>query len=141
MIRHERYRRQFLEHARRILRPKGKFILHAHNVWSQLLDRGGIQWFAKHLVNVARKQNEFGDRFSDYRGIRNMFIHSFRKRELIRLLEQSHFSVQEIYHVTRTLLDQIESCNNDDEAAMAQAIDETHGAGMLKTIGWIVVCQ
>ena len=141
MIRHERYRRQFLEHARRILRPKGKFILHAHNVWSQLLDRGGIQWFAKHLVNVARKQNEFGDRFSDYRGIRNMFIHSFRKRELIRLLEQSHFSVQEIYPVTRTLLDQIESCNNDDEAAMAQAIDETHGAGMLKTIGWIVVCQ
>ena len=70
-----------------------------------------------------------------------MFIHSFRKRELIRLLEGSHFSVQKIYPVTRTLLDQIESCNNNDEAAMAEAIDETRSAGMFNTIGWIVVCQ
>jgi len=141
MIRQQRYRRQFLDHARRIIRPDGKFILHAHNVWSQLLDRGGVGWFAKHLVAVARKQNEFGDRFSDYRGIRNMFIHSFRKRELTRLIEQSGFSVQEIYPVTRTLLDQFESCNNIDESAMSDAIDQSRGAGMFKTYGWILVCQ
>ena len=141
MIRHTRYRRQFLDHARRIIRPGGKFILHAHNVWSQLLDRGGATWFAKHLVDVARKRNEFGDRFSDYRGIRNMFIHSFRKRELIGLLQGSGFSVQEIYPVTRTLLNQIESCNNSDEAAMGEAIDRCRKAGMFKTIGWIVVCE
>ena len=141
MIRQQRYRRQFLDHARRIIRPNGNFILHAHNVWSQLRDRGGMQWFAKHLVSVLRKQNEFGDRFSDYRGLRNMFIHSFRKQELTKLLEGSGFLVQEIYPVTRALLNQIESCNNDDEAAMADAIDRSRSAGMFKTIGWIVVCQ
>lgn len=141
MIRGERYRRQFLAHARRIIRPDGKFILHAHNVWSQLLDRGGVQWFVKHLVSVARKQNEFGDRFSDYRGIRNMFIHSFRQQELTRLIEQSGFSVQEIYPVTRTLLNQFESCNNVDESAMTDAIDQSRSAGMFKTFGWILVCQ
>ena len=141
MIREARYRRQFLDHAQRIIRPGGKFILHAHNVWSQLRDRGGVRWLANHLVDVVRKKNEFGDRFSDYRGIRNMFIHSFRKRELITLLEGSRFSVQEIYPVTRALLDQIESCNNNDEAAMAEVIDRSRSAGMFQAIGWIVVCR
>ena len=70
-----------------------------------------------------------------------MFIHSFRKRELTRLIEDSGFSVEEIYPVTRTLLDQIESCNNNDEAAMAEAIDRALSAGMFEAIGWIVVCQ
>ena len=141
MIRHERYRRQFLDHARRIIRTDGKFILHAHNVWSQLRDRGGAQWFTKHLVDVARKRNEFGDRFSDYRGIRNMFIHSFRKRELNQLLRGSGFTVQETYPVTRALLDQIESSNIDDQAATAEAIDRPRSGGLFKTIGWIMVCQ
>ncbi len=141
MIRQARYRRQFLNHARRIIRAKGHFILHAHNVWSQLRDRGGLKWFAKHLVEVAKKQNDFGDRFSDYRGIRNMFIHSFRKRELIGLLDASGFTVQKIYPVTRTLLDQIESCDNNNEPSMAEALDRSRTAGMFKTIGWVVVCQ
>ena len=141
MIRQRRYRRQFLDHARRIIRPGGKFILHAHNVWSQLRDRGGVQWFAKHLIDVARKRHEFGDRFSNYRGIRNMFIHSFRKQELVGLLESSGFSVQKIYPVTRTLLNQIESCNNSDEAAMGEAIERSRSAGMFTAIGWIVVCK
>ncbi len=142
MIRHQRFRRQFLDHARRIVRPGGKFIVHAHNIWSQLLARGGVRWFAKHLVEVATKKNEFGDRFSEYRGIRNMFIHSFRKRELLQLLEASGFSVQEIYPVTRALLDQIQSCNNgQDEFNVDEALERSSGAGVFQTIGWIIVCQ
>ena len=141
MIRKQHYRSQFLDHARRIIRPGGKFILHAHNVWSQLRDRGGVSWFASHLIEVARKRHEFGDRLSDYRGIRNMFIHSFRKRELIGLLKRSHFSVQEIYPVTRALLDAIDSCDNSKQAALADAIDRHPKAGPFETIGWIVVCQ
>ncbi len=141
MIRHHRFRRQFLDHARRIVRPRGTFILHAHNVWSQLRDRGGVQWLAKHMFNVATQKDEFGDRFSNYRGIRNMFIHSFRKRELIGLLEEAGFTVQKIYPVTRTLLDQVESWNNEDEAAIVAAIDQRRRTGTLKTIGWIIVCR
>ncbi len=142
MIRQARYRRQFLRHARRIVRSDGKFILHAHNVWSQLRDRGGAGWFAKHLMEVARKKHEFGDRFSDYRGIRNMFIHSFRKHELIWLLEASGFSVKRIYPVTRALLVQFQSCNNDgDSSKVDEVLERSHSAGMFQTIGWIIVCQ
>lgn len=148
MIRGQQFRRQFLNHARRIIKPGGYFILHAHHVWSQIRDRGGVKWFAGHLADVVRGRNEFGDRFAEYRGIRNMFIHSFRKSELIGLLEAGGFSVEEIYPVTRALLDQIRSCDNDREFTAADntqiinnAITQAAPAGALKTIGWIVVCQ
>ena len=50
--------------------------------------------------------------------------------------------MQEVYPVTRALLDQIESCNNGgDDSKIDEAIERSRNAGMFQAIGWIIVCK
>jgi len=116
MIAGSDHRRQFLDHARRTIKEGGVFVLHAHNLWQQLRHPGGWSWFAKHLVDVARGNCELGDRFALYRNISEMFIHSFRKRELESLLNDAGFKVETWHRV------------EDPQIARA-------------TVGWVLVCR
>ena len=116
MIRGSEHRRRFLDHARRIIKDDGKFVLHAHNLWQQLRHPGGWRWFAGHVVDVVRKRCELGDRFSTYRNITDMYIHSFRKRELEAVLNTAGFRVEQWHRV------------EDPQRKRS-------------TVGWVIVCR
>jgi len=116
MIAGSNHRRRFLDHARRTICEGGVFVLHAHNLWQQLRHPGGWSWFAGHVIDVARGRCELGDRFSRYRNISEMFIHSFRKRELESLLNDAGFNVETWHRV------------EDRQQSTA-------------TVGWVLVCR
>lgn len=119
-------RASFLSHVRRILKPDGLFILHAHNVWFQLRSPGGIKWVLSSAWSGIRKGSEFGDRTADYRGLRNFFIHSFRKNELRRALVEHEFCDLTWYGV------------KPGEFEVSQRVGLGSSMGL---VGWIVVCR
>ncbi len=97
MIRGHENRQRVAEHACRILKPGGRFVLHVHNVWYNLFDPGGPWWVLKNLlIATLRREVEFGDKFFPYRGIPSMFLHVFRRSELVRLLRRAGFEVEQI---------------------------------------------
>ena len=115
------FRRQFLEHVRRIVKPGGVFIAHVHNYWNQVFQYGGLKWAAQNLVEKLRGQSELGDRLANYRGVQGMFIHSFRKPEACRLLNSAGFEIKEVVSVVAS---------------------SRHWLDIAKTdVGWIFVCQ
>ena len=69
---------------------------------------------------------EIGDRQADYRSIRNLFIHSFRYRELCRELNQSGFRLLD----TSRLI-----------AGSRQPSRENRWGDGFRTIGWLVACE
>ena len=84
-----------LAHVRRLLKPGGVFILHVHNYWYNLYDPGGPWWLIKNLLRATfRRDVEAGDKFFDYRRIPNMFLHVFRRRELVRA-PRAGFTIRE----------------------------------------------
>jgi ubiquinone/menaquinone biosynthesis C-methylase UbiE len=93
MIHGRKHRQTFLGHVRRMLKPRGRFVLHAHNAVFQVRQAGGLFWAAKSLWRSWRGRQEFGDRTATYRGVNNMFIHSFRRKELTRDLKLAGFTV------------------------------------------------
>lgn len=90
-------RRRVMEHARRILKPGGLFTLHVHNLWYNLNDPQGRLWL---LGQVLRRRSpeglERGDKVFDYRGIRRVYLHAYRRRELVADLEVTGFRVREL---------------------------------------------
>ena len=97
MIRGQRYRRQFLSHAHRILQPGGCLLLHVHNYWYHLYDPGGPRWMlANVLASCCRQDVERGDREFFYRGVPRMFLHSYRKSELRRDLLKAGFTIERL---------------------------------------------
>ena len=111
-------RADFLGNCRRIIRPGGKFVVHAHNYWNQLTHAGGFRWAAQNLWRAIRGHEEIGDRESDYRGVKNMFIHSYRRNELSSALQQAGFKIAEVYK----FLPEVAS-------------------GRKPCVGWIIVCH
>src|SRR5262245_23546277 len=49
MVRGEQERRRVVRHVRRLLRPVGRFVLHAHNRWFHLFDPAGRPWLLADL--------------------------------------------------------------------------------------------
>src|SRR5262249_45056866 len=84
MIRGRDARRRALTEARRILRPRGRFALHLHNLWLNLRNPQGRTWLLRHAVKALTLRVELGDRRMDYRGINGMYVHLYRWRELQR---------------------------------------------------------
>ncbi|MGH7195142.1 MAG: class I SAM-dependent methyltransferase, partial [Candidatus Saccharimonadales bacterium] len=96
MVRGWQNRRAVLRHTRRILKPGGKFVLHVHNRWYNLFDPQGRVWVLRNLAAaVLRGNQEPGDKFFDYRGIPNMFLHVFTRRELTTDLTAAGFRIIE----------------------------------------------
>ncbi len=97
MIRGSDNRRRMIEHVRRILKPGGLFVLHAHNFWYNLYDPGGPWWVIKSVLAAPfRRDWEVGDKFFDYRQIPNMYLHVFRRGEVMRLLRRAGLRIREI---------------------------------------------
>ena len=77
-------------------------------------------------VSHARGKSEFGDRTANYRNIRNLFIHSFRRRELIHLLTTAGF--HELTWIG--ILPGVEN-----------PVDPLPWASSFRLVGWIVICR
>jgi SAM-dependent methyltransferase len=127
MIRGRKNRLRVLNHVRRILKRGGRFILHVHNLWYYLTEPLGRRWLCGHLWDVlVRRRAELGDRFFDYRGVPNMFLHVFTRREMMRSLKDAGLRVHALIHL-------------DPERR-----DALHRPWLLPDIranGWIVVCE
>ena len=94
MIRGAENRLLALKHLFRILKPNARLVLHVHNHWFHLFDPGGIRWVIADLFRViANKSLDLGDKYSDYRGIPRVYLHSFRRREFRDVLISSGFEI------------------------------------------------
>lgn len=96
MVQGRENRRQMLTHVRRIVKPGGKFVLHAHNIMASLHEPGGKRAALKSLVkSLASNEHEFGDAYYAYRGLENMFMHRFTQSELKRDLSESGWQIDQ----------------------------------------------
>ena len=128
MIHGRQHRARFLKHVRRMLKPDRPFVLHAHNSLFQIRQHQGLRNAVASVCKACRGKHEFGDRTATYRGVKNMFIHSFRRAELKRDLEQAGFTVNKWIGI-RPAPDQ----PTDIGAPLPWLSD-------FRLVGWIVVC-
>jgi SAM-dependent methyltransferase len=127
MIRGAGNRRRAVEHVRRILKPNGIFVLHVHNFWYNLFDPGGPWWVIKSLTTRPFRQDfEVGDKFFDYRSIPKMYLHVFRRQELLNLLKRAGFRVREMIPL---------------DYRRTAPLRRPWFLGGIRANGWIVVCD
>jgi ubiquinone/menaquinone biosynthesis C-methylase UbiE len=127
MIHGRENRQAVLCHAQRILKPGGLLVLHVHNLWHNLLTSAGRVWLAGNLLkSMVRRDTEPGDKFFDYRGIPNMFLHTFRQGEIVGAIRKAGFSLAEMIPL---------------DAARDAALPRPWLFGRLRANGWIFVCK
>jgi ubiquinone/menaquinone biosynthesis C-methylase UbiE len=127
MIQGRDNRQLALQHTRRILRPGGLFFLHVHNLWYNLRDLASQWWLFKNLLRSTFVRDlEAGDKFFDYRGLSNMFLHAFTLGELQGALHQAGFRIVETIP-----LDKLRH----------RGLRWPWWFGRLRANGWIVVCE
>ena len=98
-----------------------------HNYWYNLYDPGGSWRMAKEYLRARLLgQLEVGDRFFLYRGVPNMFLHVFRRRELSQDLSSAGFRVEEWLPLA---------------APRHRRLSRPWLLGGFRANGWIVVCQ
>ncbi|MEO9594590.1 class I SAM-dependent methyltransferase [Rhodopirellula bahusiensis] len=101
MIQGRENRRAVLRHASRIVRPGGKLLLHVHNRYASLAQSGGMRLLAKSfLQSLTSKQRDFGDATYAYRGLPDMFLHRYSRRELIADLKNSGWQINHIHRLS-----------------------------------------
>ncbi|UCG15873.1 MAG: methyltransferase domain-containing protein [Phycisphaerales bacterium] len=86
-----------LRNWHRLLRPGGLLAMHVHNRWHNLLSMQGLAYLASNVFRTLFGRSEWGDKYiPHYRGIRNMYIHVFSRRELAGLLRDAGFEIVEL---------------------------------------------
>jgi SAM-dependent methyltransferase len=86
------HRCRVVEHAYRLLRPGGKFVLHVHNRWFNVWDAGGRAWLIRDVMRALAGRAEGGDRdMPVHQGIAGLTLHLFTRAEALRLLRQAGF--------------------------------------------------
>ncbi len=96
MVQGRANRRAAMRHIGRIVRPGGSLVIHVHNRWAALSESGGYQSLARSWWNSIRKRDtEFGDATYAYRGLRDMFMHRFSRRELTSDLKASGWKIDD----------------------------------------------
>lgn len=97
MVKTQAARQRMLAHTYRILKPGGKFVVHVHGLWTNLLFPGGLRWIASSWWQSLRdKESEIGDKYYAYRGLTRMFLHVFRRREIVRAVTHAGFKINEV---------------------------------------------
>ena len=123
MIQGRQHRRRMLAHVARLVSPGGRFVLHVHHRWSALREPRGFLRLARSRWRAwLSREQEFGDATYAYRGIEDMFMHRFSRRELQADLAWAGWSVQ-AWHCLST----------DGSRVIAPPLVWRHHVG-----GWIV---
>ncbi len=103
MIRGREFRRRFLNHAARVVRRGGSFVLHVHNrsaAWRSGPARA--VWLRSAWSALTARSHEWGDQIYGYRGLADMFLHSYSLGELKADLTESGWTVQQIIPLSIT---------------------------------------
>ena len=118
---------QAMDHVRRILKPRGRFVLHVHNYWFNLYDPGGPWWLLKNLAqSLFRRDVQRGDKHFPYRGLASMYLHVFTQRELRRLVRASGFKLLRLIPL---------------DPRRHQQLRNPRLLPQLRANGWIAVCE
>jgi SAM-dependent methyltransferase len=127
MIQGRANRQRVLEATRRMLKPGGVFVLHVHNYWWNLYDpRGPWRLASNYFRAKAIGDVEPGDRYFNYRGVHNMFLHVFTRCEVVKSLRMAGFEIREIIPL---------------EARRKRALPIPWLLSSLRATGWIVVSE
>jgi SAM-dependent methyltransferase len=89
-------RRRVVGHAFRLLRPGGKFIVHVHNRWFHLWTRHGRRLLLGDLRRWCRGRPSGDFDMPPHHGIGSLTMHLFTRREIVRLLQDAGFRIDEI---------------------------------------------
>lgn len=92
-----------LQDWRRLLKPDGRLALHVHNRWHNVLSMEGRAYLLSNALAVSIGRGEWGDKYiSRYRGIRDMYVHVFSRREMFGLLRAAGFEVIECVDLSQS---------------------------------------
>ncbi len=101
MIQGRQNRLEVLRHIARIVRPGGRLVVHVHNRWSALREKGGaIRLLRSWLDCLKHGDREFGDAIYPYRGLAAMFLHRFSASELTGDLQATGWDLQALERVS-----------------------------------------
>ncbi len=127
MIRGRENRRRMVEQALRILKPGGKFGLHVHNRWFNLHNPQGRAWVVRNFWGwLTGQPYELGDKFYEYRGVPQLFMHVFTQTELKRLLTEVGFKIVEFIPL---------------DTVRRHELPVPWFLPRLRANGWVVVCE
>ena len=91
------FRRRAVEHAYRLLRPGGVFVLHVHNRWFNVWTGHGRRLLAGDLWNSLLGRQTPGDyRMPAHQGLGPMPMHLFTRGEVERLLRGVGFEIVKV---------------------------------------------
>ncbi len=103
MISGRRNRREFMRHASRIVRSGGTFVLHVHNRNDAWKNRPAAVAYARSAWNAFRSRDcELGDRTYSYRGLADMFLHTYSLRELRADLVATGWKLERVLPLSST---------------------------------------
>lgn len=92
MVRGRHHRRHLLSQIFRCLRPGSPLLVHVHNRYHNCLMPGGLAWLLRSRIrSLVHSQVEYGDRIYVYRGLPNMYLHIFSRREIVGDLRAAQF--------------------------------------------------
>ncbi|MFV1964226.1 MAG: class I SAM-dependent methyltransferase [Pirellulaceae bacterium] len=127
MIQGRGNRQRALQHVSRIVKPGGPFVMHVHNYWYHLSDPGGPWWLIANLWRSCFQRDiEAGDKYFNYRGVPNMFLHLFRRSELTRSLRRAGFRIRTFIPL---------------DPRRHRALRWPWLLGAMRANGWIAVCE
>ena len=103
MIRTNELRLRVVREAHRVLRVGGILALHVHNRLHSLLDAKGRRWLRRNRIEAASGGAELGEKVTyGYRGLREMRLHVFSRREIEALVGGNGFEVQRLVRLNES---------------------------------------
>jgi len=122
MLRGRPARQAFLGHARRIVRPGGRFLLHAHHRHYYIGNPVGGRWLLRDLV-----PGRDGDRtMTQTWGGAPLTLYHYRRREILRDLREAGWTVSTIAPLS---------------TAADGRLRNPWLPGSWQTYGWLIVCE
>jgi len=97
MIHGRENRQAFIRDVGRIVKPGGRFVLHVHNRNDAWRGRPSAAAYLKSAWQAMRsKEHELGDRTYAYRGLADMFLHTYSMTELKSDLRAGHWTIESV---------------------------------------------